>query len=101
MLWRAMHDRGAGGRGDLDAGQYLCQRRPAWRSTSANFLNPLGVLIGLDGVILLAYIIAIPANEIVVPTMLMVYMGTGMMTDIPVPSRAAQAAGRRSTAGRC
>jgi ferrous iron transport protein B len=49
----------------------------------ANFLNPLGVLIGLDGVILLAYIIAIPANEIVVPTMMMVYMGTSMMTDIP------------------
>ncbi len=50
---------------------------------TANFLNPLGMLIGLDGVILLAYIIAIPANEIVVPTMMMVYMGTGMMTDIP------------------
>jgi len=49
----------------------------------ASFLNPLGFLIGLDGVILLAYIIAIPANEIVVPTMMMVYMGTGMMTDIP------------------
>jgi ferrous iron transport protein B len=49
----------------------------------ANFLNPLGVLIGLDGVIILAYVIAIPANEIVVPTMLMVYMGTSMMTDLP------------------
>jgi ferrous iron transport protein B len=49
----------------------------------ANFLNPLGLLIGLDGVILLAYIIAIPANEIVVPTMLMVYTGVGMMSDIP------------------
>jgi ferrous iron transport protein B len=49
----------------------------------ANFLNPLGLLIGLDGVILLSYIIAIPANEIVVPTMLMVYLGTGMMTDLP------------------
>ncbi len=49
----------------------------------ANFLNPFGVLLGLDGVILLAYVIAIPANEIVVPTMLMVYMGTGMMTDLP------------------
>jgi ferrous iron transport protein B len=43
----------------------------------------MGILIGLDGVILLAYIIAIPANEIVVPTMMMVYLGTGMMTDIP------------------
>jgi ferrous iron transport protein B len=49
----------------------------------ANFLNPFGVLFGLDGVILLAYIIAIPANEIVVPTMMMVYMGVGMMTDPP------------------
>ncbi len=48
----------------------------------ANFLNPLGVLIGLDGVILLAYIIAIPANEIVVPTMIMVYLGAGMMTEL-------------------
>ena len=33
--------------------------------------------------ILLAYIIAIPANEIVVPTMLMAYMGVGMMSDPP------------------
>jgi ferrous iron transport protein B len=48
----------------------------------ANWLQPLGHAIGLDGVILLAYIIAIPANEIVVPTMLMVYMGTGMMTEL-------------------
>jgi ferrous iron transport protein B len=48
----------------------------------AGALNPLGWAIGLDGVILLAYIIAIPANEIVVPTMLMVYMAQGMMTDL-------------------
>lgn len=48
---------------------------------SANFLQPLGYAIGLDGVILLAYVIAIPANEIVVPTMLMVYLGVGMMTE--------------------
>jgi ferrous iron transport protein B len=34
-------------------------------------LNPLGVLIGLSGIILLAYVIAIPANEIVIPTILM------------------------------
>jgi ferrous iron transport protein B len=36
-----------------------------------DFLNPLGVLIGLNGVILVAYIVAIPANEIVMPTVLM------------------------------
>ncbi|MBI5567195.1 MAG: ferrous iron transporter B [Chloroflexi bacterium] len=49
----------------------------------AGFLDPLGVAIGLDGVIMLAYVIAIPANEIVVPTMLMVYMGTGLMIQGP------------------
>src|SRR5687767_8845620 len=49
---------------------------------SADALGPLGRAIGLDGVILLAYVIAIPANEIVVPTMLMVYMGTGRMTEL-------------------
>ncbi len=36
-----------------------------------NWANPFGLLIGLNGVILLAYIIAIPANEIVLPTILM------------------------------
>jgi ferrous iron transport protein B len=36
-----------------------------------NFLDPFGLIIGLNGVILLAYIIAIPANEIVIPTILM------------------------------
>ena len=35
------------------------------------FLNPFGLFLGLNGVILLAYIIAIPANEIVIPTVLM------------------------------
>ncbi|MCL7972197.1 MAG: ferrous iron transport protein B [marine benthic group bacterium] len=48
---------------------------------TAGWLDPLGQAIGLDGVILLAYVIAIPANEIVVPTMLMVYAGLGMMTE--------------------
>lgn len=34
-------------------------------------LDPLGLLVGLNGVILLAYVVAIPANEIVIPTILM------------------------------
>jgi ferrous iron transport protein B len=34
-------------------------------------LDPLGVLLGMNGVILLAYVVAIPANEIVIPTVLM------------------------------
>jgi ferrous iron transport protein B len=36
-----------------------------------NWLNPFGLFIGLNGVILLAYIVAIPANEIIIPTILM------------------------------
>ncbi|MCH7588655.1 MAG: ferrous iron transporter B [Chloroflexi bacterium] len=36
-----------------------------------NLLNPVAVLIGLNGVILFAYMLAIPANEIVIPTVLM------------------------------
>lgn len=34
-------------------------------------LDPMGLALGLNGVILLAYIVAIPANEIVIPTVLM------------------------------
>ena len=44
-----------------------------------NFLDPIGLLLGLNGVILLAYIVAIPANEIVIPTVLMLtVMVTGL-----------------------
>ena len=49
---------------------------------AAHALDPFGRSLGLDGVILLAYVIAIPANEIVVPTILMAYAGTGMLIQI-------------------
>jgi ferrous iron transport protein B len=42
-----------------------------------NFLNPLGLLLGLNGIILVAYIVAIPANEIVIPTILMLTLTLG------------------------
>lgn len=45
-------------------------------------LNPLGLLIGLNGVILLAYVVAIPANEIVIPTVLMLTVLTGHLTGV-------------------
>jgi ferrous iron transport protein B len=51
-------------------------------AVTSGWLDPLGRAIGLDGVILLTYVIAIPANEIVVPTLVMAYMGTGMMTEM-------------------
>jgi ferrous iron transport protein B len=52
-------------------------------TAAVDLLNPFGLLLGLDGVILLAYVIAIPANEIVVPTMMMLYLGAGMMVNGP------------------
>ncbi|PJF21244.1 MAG: iron transporter FeoB, partial [Phototrophicales bacterium] len=42
-----------------------------------NFLNPVGLLLGLNGVILVAYIVAIPANEIIIPTILMLTLTLG------------------------
>jgi ferrous iron transport protein B len=40
-------------------------------------LDPIGILLGLNGVILLAYVVAIPANEIVIPTVLMLTVLVG------------------------
>ena len=47
----------------------------------ANFLQPLGNAIGLDGFILLAFLVGLPANEIVLPVLLMTYLATGTLTD--------------------
>jgi ferrous iron transport protein B len=44
-----------------------------------DFLDPFGRWIGLDGILVLAFIIAIPANEIVMPTALMLYMHQSRM----------------------
>ncbi len=46
------------------------------------YLDPIGGLMGLNGVILLAYLIAIPANEIVIPTVLMLTVMTERMTGL-------------------
>ena len=45
----------------------------------AEFLQPVGGLMGLDGMILLAFLLGFPANEIVVPCMLMGYLSTGSL----------------------
>ena len=46
----------------------------------AGFLDPLARQFGLDGVILLAFILGFPANETVVPIMLMGYLAEGRIT---------------------
>lgn len=47
----------------------------------AEFFDPFGRLIGLDGYILMAFILGIPANEIVLPILLMAYLATGSMAE--------------------
>ena len=47
----------------------------------ANFLNPFASLIGLDGYILMAFILGFPANEIVVPIIIMSYTATGSLIE--------------------
>ena len=47
-----------------------------------NFLEPFAKLIGLDGVILTAFILGFPANEIVMPIILMLYMSTGELVEM-------------------
>lgn len=47
----------------------------------SNFLQPFGSLMGLDGVILLAFILGFPANEIVVPIIIMIYTASGTLVE--------------------
>ncbi|MCH1570908.1 MAG: ferrous iron transporter B, partial [Longimicrobiales bacterium] len=53
---------------------------------TVGWLDPFGLLLGMNGVILLAYVVAIPANEIVIPTIL-------MLTVLVTPELADQGAG--------
>lgn len=56
--------------GDLSLIQYV-----------ANILDPFALLIGLDGIILLAFILGLPANEIVLPILVMSYLSAGAMLE--------------------
>ena len=48
----------------------------------ADFLDPFAKLMGLDGIILMAFILGIPANEIVLPIIIMAYMSSGSLTEL-------------------
>ncbi|MBO4990663.1 MAG: ferrous iron transporter B, partial [Firmicutes bacterium] len=73
-------------------GRAVCVATPAgvliWVLANAGILpaltsalDPLGRLMGLDGVILAAFLLGFPANEIVIPILLMTYLSTGVLTD--------------------
>lgn len=48
----------------------------------SQFLDPFARLLGMDGVILLAFILGFPANEIVVPIIIMAYLSTGSILEL-------------------
>ncbi|MEW5763244.1 MAG: nucleoside recognition domain-containing protein [Bacillota bacterium] len=48
----------------------------------AGLLDPCGRLLGLDGFILAAFLLGLPANEIVLPILLMGYLGSGAMVEV-------------------
>ena len=54
--------------------------------TCAAALDPFARVFGLDGVILMAFLLGMPANEIVVPIIAMAYMAGGALTDVSDPN---------------
>jgi len=51
-------------------------------SYMSDFFDPLGKTIGLDGVLIVSFILGIPANEIVLPIAMMIYMSQGTLSEI-------------------
>ncbi len=98
VLWRAVvFAMPAGAVIWLMANVHVADRSLAEHAVAA--LDPVGALLGLSGVILLAYVIAIPANEIVIPTVLMLTVlsagmggvgrGTGVLFELDSASETA------------
>ena len=63
-------------------GWFALSRISSLLSIITGILNPLGHLMGLDGVILAAFILGFPANEIVVPIILMTYLQSGFLLEM-------------------
>ena len=47
----------------------------------SGYLDPIGHLMGMDGVILMAFILGLPANEIVIPIIIMTYTSQGTLIE--------------------
>lgn len=72
-----------GGTGEASA---LLQSSPSLLFCITAFFDPLGRLMGLDGVILAAFILGFPANEIVLPIILMAYLQSSTLMEMTNPS---------------
>jgi len=70
----------------------------------AEFLHPFATLMGLDGVILLGFILGFPANEIVLPIIVMTYLSQSSLSQIPDTAQLAEllsSDGRTATTALC
>lgn len=56
-------------------------------SRLAGFLEPLGQFLGMDGIILTGFLLGFPANEIVIPIILMAYLQTGSLAEMSDPAQ--------------
>ena len=65
----------------MDYSQYKCRRFKPFEM-KATILEPFGYLLGMDGYIVLAFILGFPANEIVIPIIIMSYMATGSLLEL-------------------
>lgn len=55
-------------------------------SILVELLSPIGTILGVDGNVLVAFLLGAPANEIVLPILLMTYQGTSHITNVDLPS---------------
>lgn len=55
---------------------------PSLLDHGAGFLQPFGHMLGMDGYILMAFILGLPANEIVIPVIIMSYLAAGSMLEL-------------------
>ncbi len=65
-----------------ETGAALSTSAPSLLTCLTGLLDPLGRLLGLDGVILTAFLLGFPANEIVMPIILMAYQQMGTLTEM-------------------
>ena len=81
ILWRAVLVAApAGGATWILANIYVGDTALLYHAT--RFLDPFAHAIGLDGIILMAFILGLPANEIVLPIMIMGYLSGGAMMEL-------------------
>lgn len=80
VLWRAICAAAPAGLIIWFLGNITTQNGTSYLTYMTSFLDPLGKLMGMDGTALSGFILGLPANEIVMPTMMMAYThGTGLI----------------------